>query len=306
MLKNRIISTLRFFDLQDYPLTLLELHKFLIADLENLKPRMDWQGELKESGLAAESSEPIDSILACLDNECRTEVQNYLGFYYLSGRKAIAVLRLQNYFYGIAREKLIKKYIGGLRHLPFIRSIALGGSQAMGLGKETSDIDMLIITDQKFLCLGRTLATMYFQILGKRRHGNKIANRFCLNHYLAGPKALNQIKNLYSAMEYGRLRPLVYPQITADFQENNTSWIKQCFPNWQPVLDNIEKISPVQKILESLFTNKFGSWVEKKLKDWQIPRIKKQKFIIVEDDELSFHPDSKQELLLLAFFNKTN
>ena len=34
MLKERILSTLKFFDLQDYPVTLLELHKFLLADVQ--------------------------------------------------------------------------------------------------------------------------------------------------------------------------------------------------------------------------------------------------------------------------------
>ena len=302
MLKNRIISTIRFFDLQDYPLTLLELHRFLIAEMENLKQQVDGQGEIVRSNLKTlEPAESIDKILSALD-EMPSQIENTLGFYHLPGRQAIVQTRLENYFFGLKREKLIKKYINALRHVPFVRGVALGGSQALGLAKATSDIDLLIITDSRYLWLARTLATAYFQILGKRRHGKKITNRFCLNHYLAGAKSLDQIKNLYSAMEYGRLRPLIYPQTIADFQQNNAVWIQQCFPQWQPTIAVEEQSSVIQKFLEKIFLNNFGVWLETKLKTWQLARIRKEKFIIVVGDELSFHPESKQEGLLAAFF----
>lgn len=185
MLKERILSTLRFFDFQDYPLTLLELQRFLVTDLEVLKKLIDMQGEIIISNFKKEQEITIDKILECLDSELQNFVENTLGFYHLAGRKPIVQSRLQNYFFGIKREKLIKKYIGGLKYIPFVRGAALAGSQAMGQEKEASDIDLLIITDPKYMWLARTLVTAYFQILGKRRHGRKIQNRFCLNHYLA-------------------------------------------------------------------------------------------------------------------------
>ncbi len=302
MLKERILSTLKFFDLQDYPLTLLELHKYLIADVEFLKQKIDTQGEIITRDYTQEPEVSIFEVLKCLDVKCAKEVQNTLGFYHLAGRGAIAQTRLTNYFFGIKREKLIKKYVGGLRRLPFIRGVALGGSQAMGLSKRGSDIDLLIITDSRFLWLGRTIATLYFQVLGKRRYGEKIADRFCLNHYLAGPKALGNIKNLYSAMEYARLRPLVGQGVVANFQKNNLGWIRQFFPQWRSVPALLENFLAVQKFLEKILSGRFGLWLESKLKSWQLPRIKKGKFIIVEEDELSFHPDSKQQLLLQKFF----
>jgi hypothetical protein len=150
--------------------------------------------------------------------------------------------------------------------------------------------------------LARTWVTMYFQILGNRRHGNKIANRFCLNHYLAKPKAVEREKNLYKAMEYGRLRPLVYPQTIQEFQKQNAAWIQTFFPNWEIKKQPDQEQSWLQKILESLFTNKFGQWLEQRLQDWQIRRIKQGEFIFVTTDELSFHPESKHENLLREFF----
>ena len=59
----------------------------------------------------------------------------------------------------------------------------------------------------------------------------------------------------------------------------------------------------LQKVLEKLLSGSFGKWTEKTLKNWQLPKIRKEPFIVVEDDELSFHPDSKQKVLLEKFLN---
>jgi predicted nucleotidyltransferase len=298
MLKKRIISTLHFFDLQDYPLTLLELHRFLLADLDSLN--LDHQGEIGTFDLELQEKISVDQILACLENECRVEVKNLQGFYFLAGRQEIISLRLKNYYYGIQREKLIKKYIRGLRHLPFVTGVALAGSQAMGQEKESSDIDLLIITNPRFMWLARTLVTAYFQILGKRRHGLKIQNRFCLNHYLAGPKKITQFRNFYTAHEYLKLRSLVYGQGINSFQKNN-SWINYFFPNAEFMEPDPGSQTKLQQTLEKLLSGSFGKWLEQKLQNWQLPKIRQEKFILVSQDELSFHPDSKQQALLLQF-----
>ena len=299
-LKDRILSTLRFFDLQDQPLTLQELHWFLIADWQELKPRLDSQSEI--TNIEGESEKiSIDEILRCLETECHGFVQNSRSFYHLPGRAEIVDIRLNGYFYGIEREKLIKKYARGLRHIPFVRGAALAGSQAMGRQKDSSDIDLFIITDPRYMWLARTLVTAYFQILGKRRHGNSIANRFCLNHYVAGAKKITQLRNLYTAYEYAKLRPLVYDPAIISFQNQNQDWLKSFFPNLS--FEQEEKVpqSAGQKFFEKFFSGGFGRFVERALKSWQLPKIHQQKFIVVEEDELSFHPDSKQQQLLADF-----
>ena len=301
MLKEKTLATLKFFDLQAYPLTLLELQKFLIADRGMLKLSINTDWELINQQ-PAPGKISASEILNCLEKELTGAVESDKGFYCLVGRKAIIDLRWRNYLYGLKREKLIKKYISGLRHLPFVRGVALGGSQAMGLNKENSDIDLLIVTEDKFLWLARTFVTVYFQVLGHRRHGKKIANRFCLNHYLAKPKAVEREKNLYKAMEYARLRPLVYGQTIEQFQANNANWIKSFFPIWEIKKQPAQTQSRLQKILESLFTNSFGHWLEQRLQNLQIRRIKQGEFIFVTTDELSFHPESKHESLLREFF----
>ncbi len=303
MLKNRIISTLRFFDLQDYPPTLLELTNFLISDWACLSRSLDRHGELNAAEEAAEPEPKIScgQIRECLAGECAAEVQSSLGFYYLSGRQDLAPKRLENYFYGIRREKLIRRHVRGLKYLPFIRGAALAGSQALGQSKETSDIDLLIIVSPRFLWLGRTFATVYFQVLGKRRHGQKITNRFCLNHYLTGPKRITELRNLYTAAEYLKLRPLVYAHNIWAFQTTNSQWLARFFGNAELLEPSLKRPSRPQEFLEKVFSGQFGSWLERTLKNWQLSKIRQEKFIVVENDELSFHPQSKQQQLLSDF-----
>lgn len=302
-MKNRILSTLKFFDLQDYPLTLLELHKFLVADWETLREQMDSQGELLGQFFKSEQkSVSINQILKCLDQECIGQVENVMGFYCLPGRRQIVDTRLNNYFYGLRREKIIRRYAWILRHIPFVRGAALGGSQAMGLAKPGSDIDLFIITEENFLWLARTFVTLCFQLLGNRRYGKKIANRFCLNHYLARPKAVEKERNLYKAMEYGRLRPLVGGNKIEEFRANNLQWMKVFFPNFDMAKTTAQNPSVLQKILEAVFNTAFGRYMEKKLEVWQIARIKQGDFIFVTSEELSFHPESKHKILLQGFF----
>jgi len=105
---------------------------------------------------------------------------------------------------------------------------------------------------------------------------------------------------LYTASEYLKLRPLVYEHVIWAFEQNNP-WIKTLFPNSQNPEPPKLKQGRVQKFLEKIFSNGFGRIIEKILKSWQLPKIRQERFIVVEDDELSFHPDSKQERLLQEF-----
>ncbi|MEZ4180623.1 MAG: nucleotidyltransferase domain-containing protein [Candidatus Doudnabacteria bacterium] len=232
----------------------------------------------------------------------KVELASFLGFYTLPQSKKFIRQRLVNYRFGLKRERLIKKFLKGARHVPFIRGVALAGSQALGLQRATSDIDLLIITDQKFMWLGRLFLTVYFQVLGIRRHDQKIANRFCLNHYLANPREVDVERNLYKAMEYTKLRSVVYPQIIAKFQLANLSWIKNFYPNveFDSILEQPQSV--LQKIWEVFLNNRVGKYFEKVVGSLQLRRIKQEKYIFVKDDELSFHPGSKHEQLLKGFY----
>lgn len=301
MLEARILATLRFFDLQDLPLTLFELHKFLLVDPELLpKEISEFTNPESINNSALVSIDSIMNSVGFLVSE--NKLEEFSGFYCLPGRKKIIQKRLDNYFFGIRREKLIKRYINFLAYIPFVRGVALAGSQALGQEKENSDIDLLIITEPGFMWTARTLVSLYFHLFGIRRHGSFAANRFCLNHYVAGEKVLTEGRNLYTASEYAKLRPLVYESSVFEFVRNNLFWIKNFFPNIQITKSDKVKQKKIQLFLEKFFKNNFGASLEKRLAQIQKKRIHTDEYVKVSEDELSFHPSSKEEKLLLDFF----
>lgn len=303
MLSERILATLKFFDLQDLALTAFEIHKYLVADSDSLKERIDTQFELLAEQAPGTSAVHIDTVaqqLGELSSDGKIFERN--GFYTLPHRSELVALRLKNYLYGIPRERLIWRYLKFTRYLPFVRGIALAGSQALGLHRPTSDIDLLIITDSRFMWIARSVLTVYFHVFGVRRHGSKIANRFCLNHYLSNIREVDVERNLYKAMEYIKLRSIVYPQALYAFQKANQDWIKLFFPNVTFEHPVTQSQTILQRWAEKLFDHRLGLWLEAKMAAIQKNRIKLSKFNFVKEDELSFHPESKHEKLLQRFF----
>ncbi len=299
MLTQRVLSTIRFFDLQNLPLTFGEVFKYLLG-----QPEVNGEHELEG---ALVSAMPVDSatvykVLDELVSEGRLAQHN--GFYCLPGKEGTVLRRIRSFANGVTREKRLARYMGFVRHIPFIRGAALAGSQALGLPRKESDIDLFVITDRRYLWLPRTLITAYFQLFGVRRYGAHIANRFCLNHYLSSSHPLSHGRNLYTALEYAKLRPLAYAAAISEFQSHNLLWIEQFFPHLSEYIFNTMPVHPsrVQRVIEYALDRTLGPWLERTLRHWQKSRIQEQKHIVVTNDELSFHPNSKQDSLLDSFY----
>jgi hypothetical protein len=303
MLAERITSTLRFFDLQSLPLTAFEVHQYLIADVNNLRTKLDERFEMTTEASPVAPPVHYDTILTQLHILTREgKILSKNGYYALAGKESIIADRLRNYLHGLKREKLVQRYLVPTRHIPFVRGIALAGSQALGQQRDNSDIDLLIITDPRRMWTARTLLSAWFHLFGVRRYGDKIANRFCLNHYLANPREVDAERNLYKAMEYTKLRSIGDGSQIRKFQRANIEWIKQFFPNISfPVISKRAQ-SGLQKFLEQLLDNRVGDWLEQRLGKWQQSRIRQDQFVFVRRDELSFHPESKHTALLRGFF----
>lgn len=285
MLSQQILKTLQYFDIQDHPLTLLEIKKYMLDE---------------GGGKALDKSDAagLSAILNCLDNELAGNVQNKYGFYFLSGRESIAESRWKNNFYSVPRLKKAKRILPLVRFVPFIAAIALTGSEARGNSKEGSDIDLLVLTETNRIWLGRLFLTAFFQILGMRRHGNKIADRFCLNHYVRAGKVLDADKNIYTAVEYVSLIPFYGGKSVYDFQMKNIDWIKNYLA--EPIIIKFDapKKSGFARFMEIMFANFAGDALERAAGRYQKSRIRVQQNIVIENDELSFHPGSKGKQVL--------
>lgn len=83
-------------------------------------------------------------------------------------------------------RRLIDKartYCRILAKLPAIRRVWVCNSLSMNAADGDSDIDLFVETAPGRLWTGRAVATAFFAALGVRRHGNKVAGRFCLSFF---------------------------------------------------------------------------------------------------------------------------
>ena len=288
MLSEIILQTLRYFDIQDHALTLLEIDKYL----------------LKGSVMLADQDRrafTVSEVLGCLENDLKEQIGFRSGFYFIKGRDSLAEKRLHNNFYSGKRLKRVHKYLPGVRHLPFVSAAALTGSEALNNSKQGSDIDVLIFVKPNRIWLARLFVSAYFQILGMRRHGKYVENRFCLNHYIQELKVLSDDRNIYTAIEYISLIPYFGADVVYEFQTLNLPWVKNHLLQPEFVKYKTPQGSLVKSFFESLLRGGFGNWLEGWVGSFQKRRIKVQEYILVDKDELSFHPASKGQQVLKRF-----
>lgn len=302
-LEDRITKTLTLFALQSTALTLLELWHFLVRDAVEFESSVSAHGELIEVPVLENRTTSIAEIFKVLALLVVSgEVVEKYGYYTTRAHEDLLQKRWHGYSYGVWREKRIRRFSKALAYIPFVRGVGLAGSQALGLERVESDIDLFIITAPGWLWLPRTLITGFFQVLGIRRHGRFVANRVCLNHYVSDAKQMTHGRNWYTAIEYAKLRPVHGAPIVAQFQNANCDWVTVFFPNVDAPLKKQGPVSRIQKVLEVLFATIGGAFLERMFGQWQSSRIhKNEPHIIVSEDELSFHPQSKQDALLEAF-----
>ncbi len=108
--------------------------------------------------------------------------------------------------------------------------VMIGNTLSMNAGKESSDIDLYIVTQKNRLWLVRIAITFLFQILGVRKTAKKHAGRFCLSFFSTeeGMDFSNFALDDNDIYLYFRLvyaKPVInFNQTYEQFLQKNTSW----------------------------------------------------------------------------------
>ncbi len=187
--------------------------------------------------------------------------------------------------------------------VPFVRLVGLTGSLARGRATGDSDIDYLIIVEAGHLYTSRWLITLLVQLLGLRRYRSLVAGRICLNHYQTTGQLTVTPHNQDHAQDLAHLVPLVDTgHIATQFLAAN--------PPIQAIRDRImthptfkrssrlrRLVRLVQRGGEMILSGRLGTWLEPKLKRWQLNKIQANQVtrqfperIKVSDTQLLFHP----------------
>ncbi len=278
-LRERCLATIAYFDLFDYPLTLEELHRYLLGE------------------------HPVPTELKLFLAEHSDIIGSQDGYYFLRGRDLIVVTRDEREKNSLMLWKKVHRYLPLIQFVPFIRMVAVCNTLAINNATSGSDIDLFIVAKPGRLYFVRFLTVALFMFLGVRRHGTKIAGRFCLSFYC--DETVMDLESIQSGPDdiylpywIMTMKPLYGRDTYEKFAKENV-WIAKYFGRtlslahdfWSP---NVLRFLAWLK--EFLWRGKFGDLIEKKLMASQMKRhqrnlsgLPSEASVVVSEHMLKFH-----------------
>jgi len=238
-----------YYDIFDYPLTLVEIHRNLLR----IKPQQSC--DLKTYNLC----DIKDSMLGIA---LKDKIREKDGFFFLCGRDRIVKIRLTRYVLAKNKYDKAKKIVHLLSHVPFVRAILACNSISYNNTKDSSDIDLVIITKKGGVWWARVFCLMILSLFNLRPKAGKHKNKFCLSFFIDEDHLnlknlriadkdidfVNWVTNFYPLYDYN----LYYNK----FWKENYSWIKRYLPYSKQVIPHntriIKRHSFFKKILEFL------------------------------------------------------
>ncbi|MFA6525183.1 MAG: hypothetical protein WCT33_02815 [Patescibacteria group bacterium] len=309
-LERAIIATFCYFDSFDYPLTLMEIEKWLFTD----------NGGRKYS---------IAEILEALEQSpvVSGKIETEKGFYFLHGRDGIVEVRKQRYRLAEGKMKKAVRVAKALRYIPFVNMIAVCNNLAYNNASNLSDIDVFVILKQDRLWQTRFFVSVVTHLMRMRRHHRLVSNRVCLSFYVTDghldlEKLMIQPLDPYFIYWYGQLVPIYDHQNNFNNLIAANKWIEKYLPNLiinKPVLRRSVKDTKqslaIKRIMETMLGGSFGNFVEKIMKNIQKRKMisnKKSKMwekstaVIIQDDILKFHENDRRKMYAEKFISKLN
>ncbi len=285
---KKILETIAWFDVFDWPLNLAELQKY--AQLE--------------------SSDEIP-------NDSLKSIENINGFYFLKGRQEIIRKRIFRQKIAIKKIKIGKFAAEILSFIPFIKMVAICNDLAYFNAPKESDIDFFIVVKSGRIWTARFFSTIILFFLGLWRHGKKIKNRICLSFFICDNN-LNLEEIAYKNdiyLKFWILQIILLfnrKDIYQKFLKEN-SWVTKDFPGFFRNLPS-QKIGIETKIIqiffEKILEGRLGNFLEKFLKIIQLRIMnkkspwQKEKNVIISNKILKFHERDRRKYFRNTFNQK--
>jgi hypothetical protein len=211
-MEKAIIKTIIYADIFDFPLTIQEIHKWLIN--KKTQPRY---------------------IEKALKNP-ESRIQNQGEYYFLEGRKSLVRQRINKQKYSYIYIKKAKVISWFLKLIPWIKLVGISGGLAMENAGKQDDIDLFIICSKQRLWISRLFTLIILSILGQRRRKSdskkQAAGKICANLFLEEDQLEQKNKDLFTAHEVLQMKVLwqrggIYSKYLSDNQ-----WVFKFLPNW--------------------------------------------------------------------------
>ncbi|MFA5133887.1 MAG: hypothetical protein WC459_03755 [Patescibacteria group bacterium] len=239
-----VFKALSFYDIFEYPLTLLEIHRNLEASCD-----------MTEAALALETL------------KTKNKIAEESGFFFLSGRNGLAEKRKSRFLISFKKIKKARRAVAFFRLLPWIKFIGICNSLGNMNASNESDIDFFVITKKKRLWTARFFLAGALKIFGLRP-GKITRDKMCLS-FFAGEDGLDVSGaalpdgDPYFYRWISWIMPLYDDGIYQKFIESN-AWVKNFLPNFKE--QRTDAVHPNFKNTGLAF----GNWLEARLKNFQL------------------------------------
>ncbi|MBI2600278.1 hypothetical protein HYW43_05165 [Candidatus Daviesbacteria bacterium] len=288
-MEKAVLKTLIYANLFDYPLTIFEIHKWLIGKKANLRQ--------------------VEKALKKLNHESR--IMNYGKYHFLKGKKGLANKRRQrerqSYKY-LQKAKLIAQT---LKVVPTIKLIGISGGLAMRNASKTDDIDLFVVTSKNNLWISRLLILGLLSLTGQRRKATdskrQAAGKLCLNTILEEDFLEQKSKDIYLAHEVLQMKVLWQRNGVYQRYLEENSWAFNFLPNWVSEFRVKSSELRVKKKNNSAFITLRSALcaAERLAKWWQLKIMKKPKGMErIGEGALYFHPQDYRRSILAAYMKK--
>lgn len=199
----------------------------------------------------------------------------------------------------------IKKYAWIFSCIPGLKAVFFCNTTAFRSANSKSDIDLFVVTENGQIWTVRILLTFLMHIFGLRRHGENIANRFCLSFFVTESGAFH-LESLQ--IKKGEDPYLAVWTATAECIVGDAQWLKkfQASNNWiqNYGLHFTQKMIPKSlsffqktfgKIFNFIFLEKFFRFIflSRTLKKYE--HLTDKKGTVISDQFLKFHDKDVRE-----------
>ncbi|MCR9171341.1 MAG: nucleotidyltransferase domain-containing protein [bacterium] len=197
-------------------------------------------------------------------------------------RRAAAAERADNLF-----DKAV--HVASFIHkFPFVEGVGISGSLSKGILHDDGDFDFFIIVKPHRVWVARTLLILYKKVflLNSRKY-------FCVNYFIDSDHLEIEEKNRFTAVEVATLIPTC-GEIFDTFYNANT-WANEYFPGKARTSFNTSTHKkPVwSRILQGIFSGRFGNWSDKRAMRITLKRWKK-KFGDFDDEKFNLTMKSRR------------
>lgn len=273
---NPVLKTLIYESIFNFPLYGFEIWKFLINDKKIDKKT--FAKLLKNKGVAYDKKTSL---------------------YYLINKKNSISRRLEAEKISADKLKLAQKIALALAKIPTIRLIGISGSLALGSSSKGDDIDLFIVCKKNTTWTTRLFSVILLKLMGAYRKNDNFKDKICLNMIVDNYSFPKDRRDLYTAFEITKLRPVFSKNNAHNELLRSNSWIGKFMPNFLSGIDKEKVENYNRNILISYFFSIINKMkFEKLAKNFQLSYMKRRTNEEVSDHLLAFHPrDFKKEIM---------